>query len=245
MKVAVSEIGLSGEGRVRPSVVVAEGPRALVGEVTFAGAKQVPEAELRQGLKSAPGIPWFEAVAAADRDAILLQYLNLGFSSVEVTVTPVVSTDRTRVDLMFDVREGPQMIVDHIIVVGNHRTDEELIRREIQLRSGAPLGLQDLIESRRRLSSLGLFRRVGITEVAHGSSSRRDIVVTVEESPVTNLGYGGGLEVTRRLRESGEGGDAEERIRVCPERILRNRPPEYRRQEPLNQLLLASERQAE
>jgi outer membrane protein assembly factor BamA len=215
VKVAVAEIGLSGEGRIRPSVLVAEGPRALVGEVTIAGAKQIPETELRQTLKSAPGIPWFDSVAAADREAILLQYLNLGFSSVEVTATPVVSTDRTRVDLMFDIREGPQMIVDHIIVVGNHRTDEELIRREIQLRSGAPLGLQDLIESRRRLSSLGLFRRVGITEVAHGTS-RRDIVVTVEESPVTNLGYGGGLEVTRRLRESGEGGDAEERIEFAP-----------------------------
>ncbi len=155
-------------------------------------------------------------MAIGDRDAILLQYLNLGFAAVEVTATPVVSSDRTRVDLVFDIREGPQTIVDHIIVVGNRRTDEELIRREIQLRPGAPLGLQDLIESRRRLTSLGLFRRVGITELAHGGGSRRDIVVTVEESSVTNLGYGGGLEVTRRLRESGDGGEAEERIELAP-----------------------------
>ena len=102
-----------------------------------------------------------------------------------MAANPVVSSDRTRVDLVFDIREGPQTIVDHIIVVGNRRTDEELIRREIQLRSGAPLGLQDLIESRRRLTSLGLFRRVSITELAHGGAKRRDMVITVEESPVT------------------------------------------------------------
>jgi outer membrane protein assembly factor BamA len=216
VKEAVTEIGLTGEGRVRPSLVVAEGPRALVGEVTITGAKQIQESELRQSIKSTAGIPWYDPVAAGDRDAILLQYLNLGFSSVEVAVTPVVSADRTRVDLTFDVREGPQTIVDHIIVVGNSRTKEELIRRELQLRPGAPLGLQDLVESRRRLSALGLFRRVAITEMAHSGGARRDIVVTVEESPVTNLGYGGGLEVTRRLRQSAASGEAEERIEFAP-----------------------------
>lgn len=215
VKVAVNEVGLSGEGRVRPSVAVAEGPGALVGEVTITGAQQIPEAELRRVIKLQPGMPWYAPTAAGDRDAILLEYLNRGFAAVEVTATPVVSDDRTRVDLLVDIREGPQTIVDHILVVGNRRTDEELIRREILLRPGAPLGLQDLIESRRRLSALGLFRRVNITELAHGGANRRDVVVTVEESPATSLGYGGGLEVTRRLRESA-GGEAEERIEAAP-----------------------------
>ena len=160
-------------------------------------------------------MPWYDPTVASDRDAILLEYLNRGYAGIQVVATPVVSADRTRVDLLFDIREGPQTIVDHILVVGNRRTDEQLIRREILLRSGAPLGLQDLIESRRRLSALGLFRRINITELAHGGAARRDVVVTVEESPATNLGYGGGLEATRRLRESGTG-DAEERLELAP-----------------------------
>jgi outer membrane protein insertion porin family len=215
VKPAVTEIGLTGEGRVRPSIAIVEGPRALVGEVSIAGAERVSEEELRRVIQSTVGMPWYEPTAAGDRDAILLEYLNRGFAAVEVTATPVVSTDRARVDLLFEIHEGPQTIVDHILVVGNTRTDEELIRREILLKSGAPLGLQDLIESRRRLSALGLFRRVNITELAHGGAARRDVVITVEESPATNLGYGGGLELTRRLRE-GAGGEAEERIELAP-----------------------------
>ena len=35
VKIVVTEIGLSGEGRVRPSIAIAEGPRALIGEVTI------------------------------------------------------------------------------------------------------------------------------------------------------------------------------------------------------------------
>ena len=215
VKSVVTEVGLSGEGRVRPSIAIVEGPRALIGTVTIAGAQQISEEDLRRVIKSQSGIPWYDPTAAGDRDAILLEYLNLGFAAVEVAAKPAVSSDRARVDLLFDIHEGPQTIVGHVIVVGNRRTDEDLIRREIQLRSGAPLGLQDLIESRRRLSALGLFRRVSIAELAHGGTNRRDVVITVEESPVTNIGYGGGLEVTRRLRESAEG-EAEERIEFAP-----------------------------
>jgi outer membrane protein assembly complex protein YaeT len=212
---AVTEVGLSGEGRVRPSIAITEGPRAVIGEVTFNGAERLPEEKLRSLIKSQPGMPWFDPTAAGDRDAILLEYLNLGFASVEVTATPVVNAERTRVDLLFDIREGQQTIVDHILVVGNRRTDEDLIRGEIPLRPNAPLGLQDLIESRRRLSALGLFRRVNITELAHGGGTRRDIVITVEEAPATSLGYGGGLELTRLLTE-GTSGDAVERVELSP-----------------------------
>ena len=215
IKSAVNEVGLSGEGRVRPSIAIAEGPRAVTGDITIQGAEQVSERALREVIKTQPGMPWYDPTVASDRDAILLEYLNRGFAGIQVVATPVVSADRTKVDLLFDIQEGPQTVVDHILVVGNRRTDEKLIRREILLRPGAPLGLQDLIESRRRLSALGLFRRINITELAHGGAVRRDVVVTVEESPATNLGYGGGLEATRRLRESATG-EAEERLEFAP-----------------------------
>ena len=215
IKSAVNEVGLSGEGRIRPLIAIVEGARAVTGEITIKGAEQVPEREVRAVIKAETGMPWYDPTVAGDRDAILLEYLNRGYAGVQVVATPVVAADRTRVDLLFDIREGPQTVVDHILVVGNRRIDERLIRREILLRPGAPLGLQDLVESRRRLSELGLFRRINITELAHGGAARRDVVVTVEESPATNLGYGGGLEATRRLRESGTG-DAEERLELAP-----------------------------
>ena len=123
-----------------------------------------------------------------------------------------MSDDRTRVDLAVTIDEGAQTLVDHVIIVGNRRTTEDVIRRELLLRPGAPLGLRDLLESRRRLSALGLFRRIDIRELEHGSPSRRDVLVTVEEAPATTLGYGGGLELTRRLRAGGPQGEAEERI---------------------------------
>jgi outer membrane translocation and assembly module TamA len=61
-----------------------------------------------------------------------------------------------------------------------------------------------------------LFRRIDIRELDHGPSSRRDVLVTVEEAPATTVGYGGGLEVSRRLRATGPGGLARERLELAP-----------------------------
>ena len=78
-----------------------------------------------------------------------------------------------------------------------------MIERELQFKTGAPLGLEELTESRRRLSALGLFRRIQISAISHGDPSLRDVIVAVEEAPQTTIGGGGGLEVDRRLRVTG------------------------------------------
>ena len=206
-----SESDTTEAGLIRPMIVINEGPRATVGEVAITGANAMTEAEIRRVMQLQPGAPYYEAAIVAGRDALQLEYLNLGYTVAAVRFSPVVSEDRTRVDLKVEVTEGPQTIVDHVIIVGNRRTSEDIIRREILLKEGTPLGLRDLLESRRRLSALGLFRRIDIRPVEHGPPTRRDVLVTIEEAPATAVGYGGGLELTRLL-----GADAEERLDVAP-----------------------------
>lgn len=205
----------AGTALIRPNIVIVEGPRAVLDQITVSGATAISEAEIRRLLQVQTGQPFYEPAISAGRDAVQLEYLNLGYSSAEVVLTPALSTDRTRVSLNVAVREGVQTVVDHLIVVGNRRTSEDVIRREVLLRPGSPLGLRDLLESRRRLSALGLFRRIDIRQVEHGSSSKRDVLVTVEEAPATTISYGGGAELTRRLRED-VGGLAVERIELAP-----------------------------
>ena len=212
----VASAGGYGATAVRPVIAITEGPRAVIGSITIAGATAVSQEAIRRALNLEPGAAYYEPTIRTARDAVQLEYLNLGFASAQVTVAPAVSEDRTRVDLTLQITEGVQTFVDHVIVVGNRRTSEEVIRREVLLRPGAPLGLRDLLESRRRLSSLGLFRRFDIRELDHGPAARRDVLVTVEEAPATAVGYGGGLEVNRRLRAAGPAGEAEERLELAP-----------------------------
>ena len=219
VKTAENEVpsqGGYGTAVVRPAIAITEGPRAVVGNITVAGAAALREEEIRRAANLQSGTAYYEPTIRSARDAVQLEYLNLGFASAQVTIGQAVSEDRSRVDLTISIAEGLQTLVDHVIVVGNQRTSDDVIRREVVLRPGAPLGLRDLLESRRRLSQLGLFRRFDIRELEHGPASRRDVLVTVEEAPATTLGYGGGLELNRRLRAGGASGEAEERIELAP-----------------------------
>lgn len=207
--------GAEAPGRVAVEIVVREGPRTRVGSIGLDGNTVLTDTALRAVMKVAPGDPYYEPAVAADRDAVLVEYLNHGYAGTTVAVDTPFSADRRTIDLRYRIAEGPQVIVDHVIVVGNTRTSDETIRRELLLQPGKPLGLADVIESQRRLSALGLFRRVRITEAAHGDDQRRDIIVTVEEASRTTLAYGAGIELIPRLG-LGAGARAVQRYDLAP-----------------------------
>ena len=104
-----------------------------------------------------------------------------------------------------------------MLIVGNERTSRETILREVQLKSGQPLSQQQEDETRTRITSLGLFRRVDISYLQlPGEQNHRDVVITVEEAPVTTIGYGGGLEGGKRLVRSSRPRDAVEEFQFAP-----------------------------
>jgi outer membrane protein assembly complex protein YaeT len=214
---AVVEVGepvTAGVGRLSVTFAIAEGVRTAVGAIELVGNATVAEGELRAAMRVRPGDGYYDRAIAADREAVLQVYLNRGYQQAVVSIEPRFSEDRRSADLRYRINEGPLVIVDHILVVGNRRTREETIRAELLVRSGEPLGFSQLYESRRRLSVLGLFRRIQIDTVAHGAS-RVDLIVTVEETDPTTIGYGGGLEADT-LTVLGPDGLAEDRIEVAP-----------------------------
>ena len=213
---AVNEVG---EGLVKPVIVVKEGPRVVIGSVGLSGNQAIPADRLTPLLTLKVGDPYFGPAVARDRDALLVTYLNAGYSAAEVTVPPVVpmtTPEGARADVVFKIVEGPQTIVEHIFITGNLHTKPAIIQRELQIKTGSPLGLEDMTESRRRLSALGLFRRIQISAISHGDPSLRDVIVNVEEAPQTTIGGGGGLEVDRRRRLIGNDTTASDVYEFAP-----------------------------
>jgi outer membrane protein insertion porin family len=208
--------GAQGAGLVVLRLLVHEGVRTFVEAVQFEGARAFTADALRRVIKTDVGAPLYRPQLAADRDALLLHYLNDGYVRATVAVDVAFGPDRSRARITFRIQEGPQVRVDHILIVGNVRTSAAVIRRELTLQPGSPLGLDDLLESQRRVSALGLFRRVRLSELDHGIEQRRDLLVAVEEAPATALGYGGGLEVGQRLRQAAATGGARERLEAAP-----------------------------
>jgi outer membrane protein insertion porin family len=205
------------EGRVALRIAIVEGPLRIVSSVTVTGATQVPETDIRRVVRSQVGQPLRDAQVREDRAAIQQLYLNRGFQAALVDAKQAGTAP---FEVSFTIREGRQTIVDHLIVVGNRRVDTGTILAEMRLRPGQPFGQGDRLESQRRLAELAIFRRITITQAGEGRADGHvDVIVQVEEAPATTIGYGGGLEVGRRLR-SAVGGGAEDALRFSPRGFL-------------------------
>jgi outer membrane protein insertion porin family len=203
------------ERRVDLVLEIAEGPRTMVRSVSFEGQMVLTEAALRSTAALPTGRPFSEVDVVTARDRMELEYRNRGYDQIVVQSNVALADNDTAADVRFTLSEGPQVIVDRVLIVGAVRTNPETIRRELLLRPGQPLGYADTVESRARLAALGLFRRVTIEEVAHGAEPRRDVLVRVEESPATTVGGGVGVEAASRLLTD-ENGVAEEQFEIVP-----------------------------
>ena len=219
VQAVLTDLPPEGEGadrRARARITITEGARTVVGSVAFRGNMVTSDGELRARMTTIPGRPYSQVEIASDRDRIELEYRNRGYEGVVVDANADLVDADTRADVLITISEGPQILVDQVIIIGNQRTRTETIERELLVKAGQPLGYSALIESQQRLSALGLFRRIRIDPLPHGSEPRRDVLVQVEESPPTTIGYGGGVEGGTRLRPTGEGGAAEERFEFAP-----------------------------
>jgi outer membrane protein assembly complex protein YaeT len=190
------------DGDVIVHLTIIEGPARTVGRVVINGARQIPEADVRRVIRSQPGQPLRDVQVRQDGDAVLVLYRNAGFQTAAVRID---LTDGPAYTMTVTIVEGPQTLVDHVIVVGNTRVATQTILNQVTLRPGQPLGLAARVESQRRLNELAIFRRVSITQAPGALDDERvDVIVQVEEASATTIGYGGGLEFGRRVYSGGE-----------------------------------------
>ena len=214
-RLAFPPAGADGRVPVEVRFEVVEGARTIVTEVRFEGVTAMPAASLLEALALTAGKPYYRPQQAIDRQVLERRYRNLGYQRAAVVTRTELAADGGVV-LIYAVREGAQTKVDHVLVSGTARTSPALIRRELTLTPGSPLGYDAVLESQQRLSALGLFRRVRITEVPHGTEdTAHDVLVEVEEAPSTSLSYGGGLEVGSRTRRT-DAGSATDRGEIAP-----------------------------
>jgi outer membrane protein insertion porin family len=206
---------------VRVRLDVFEGARTSVDSVRFEGNSAIADGDLRSKVLLQPGSPYISGQLAADRDAILLAYADRGYENATVTAVPEFAADNTRVSIVFAIREGPRLFVDHVLIVGNVRTSDAVIERELQIKGGDPLSLSKVNDSQRRLVGLGLFRRVRINELRHGDETKRDLLVSIEESPPSTIDWGfGGEGRLIPVPQEEAGGVGRTRLQVAPRTFL-------------------------
>ncbi|MDP3803644.1 outer membrane protein assembly factor BamA [Brevundimonas sp.] len=126
-------------------------------------------------------------------DALTFAAGSAGYAFVEIEPNYRANSETDTVDVTFNVKEGQRVYVDRINVIGNTRTLDNVIRREMMLTEGDAFNRTLLERSRNNLRALGFFKDVTVEE-ARGSAPDRSVVnVTVTEQPTGELSVGAGF----------------------------------------------------
>jgi outer membrane protein assembly factor BamA len=201
------EVDVPEEGGPQPVVFVARpGPQARIVEVEVSGPPLPParDDEGPQELAVRPELPYRVQDVAASRENLLSAWRRAGYLDAQLDSVIELSEDGTEARIRFVVEPGPRTIVENVVLAGLHDTREATVAREIVLRPGEPFSFERVLESQRRLLSLGIFERVTISELDPDRERRRDVVVTVEEAPRTTVAWGVGYSEQDLLRGSVE-----------------------------------------
>ena len=124
-------------------------------------ARRWPTADLRPLVRLEAGSEFDQGALAPAVERIRAHYLEKGFASIRVT--PRLLPAGPDYDVVFDVVEGEARIVGSIVVTGQRRTRESVIRSRLAVRAGQPLDPRKLVVSERRILELNVFSRVSVT----------------------------------------------------------------------------------
>ena len=126
-------------------------------------------------------------------DALTFAAGSAGYAFVDIRPTYRADPETRTVNVTFNVREGDRVYVDRIDIVGNTRTIDPVIRREMMLVEGDAFNRTLIERSRNNLRALGFFENVEITEAQGDEPDRSVVTVQVTEQPTGELSVGAGF----------------------------------------------------
>jgi len=176
------------------TVNVAEGERYTVSDVQLAGQLLAPREELEKLLQIKPGDVFSRQKLTESTKAISDRLGNDGYAFANANAVPQVDKAKRSVAFTILVDPGRRVYVRRINVVGNVKTRDEVIRREMRQIEGAYFDASKIQLSRRRIDRTQFFKEVNVeTQPVEGSPDQVDVTYTVEERPTGALLLGAGF----------------------------------------------------
>ena len=182
-------------------ITVDEGPEFIIGTYTLevqAGAKNLfSEKKIRKMLDPAEGEVFNRRNFDESISKLQQAYLDKGYLLSEVVPTPFFNEADGVVDITLKINEGDVIIIGKVIITGLEKTNEHVVKRELDfldIESDELLDVKALRKARQRLFQMGSFiRAVDFVPSDTGEENRKDLRVNIAETPRTGmLSLGGG-----------------------------------------------------
>jgi outer membrane protein insertion porin family len=175
------------------TVQIMEGLQYKVGKVDITGVTLLPVTEVRRQIKFKTGDVFSRAKVRDALRSIGDLYSTIGHAAADVNPRTEQRPSPPTMDVVFEINEGPAVYVERINIVGNVRSQDKILRREIPLEEGELFTLQKMQRARQRLINLGFFETVNVTTAPGADKTKIIVNVEVVERPTGIFALGGGF----------------------------------------------------
>lgn len=183
---------------------IAEGDRYQVGQIDITGNLIVERDELLG--KTTLGAEEFFSRKVLRDDIMSLNdfYAEKGYAFAEITPQVEKDDQNKRVDVRFQISKNELVSINRIIIRGNTRTRDKVIRREMEIKEMEIFNATALKKSNANLQRLSFFEDISITPEPTAEPDRMDIIVDVKEKPTGTFSIGAGYSSVDSFMFMGE-----------------------------------------
>ena len=174
-----------------------EGPRYRFGALdVVSDVAEIRTEDLRRLVTVKPGA-WYNADAVDSiANAIDEALAEQGYAFAQVQPRIRLDGADLTIGVSFGISEGPKVYVQRIDILGNVRTVDKVIRRELLVAEGDAYNPARLARSRQRVQNLGFFQSVRVVTRQGDSPDSVIVEVAVQEQPTGELNIGAGYSTT-------------------------------------------------
>ncbi|MFC1668323.1 outer membrane protein assembly factor BamA [Chlamydiota bacterium] len=181
------------------TITIQEGTQYYIGNILINGIKRFPLTDILASMTLKKSTVFTPKKLHEDIMLIRDYYFSKGYVDAVVTYETVVNSTTGNLDIIFTVKEGDISKVGKIVIQGNTKTKDIVIRREIKIKPGEIFNGVKVKRSQERLLNLGFFKTVFFDIQKTNASDVKDLLVEVEESKTGELGFGAGFSSIDKL----------------------------------------------
>lgn len=173
---------------------VREGDVYTISDVQLTGDLVLDEAVMRNLVAIEPDEVFSRRKLEASIENITAILANIGYAFANVTPAPSINRDDKTVGINLFIEPGKRVYVRRVLFIGNNKTKDEVLRREMRQLEGAWFSQAAIDRSKLRMQRLSFFEEVNIeTPAVPGSDDQIDVIVTVEERAAGSFSIGLGF----------------------------------------------------
>jgi len=191
VKVGKPAVQIQTDG-IRVKIPIEEGRQFRVGKVDLQGDLVEPKEQLFKMVETFTGEIFNHEKVRQSVTRLTDHFADQGYAFVDVSPQTVVRADQRLVDLTYEIRRGNKVYFERINILGNTKTRDKVIRRELKAVEGELYSLSALKKSRNNLSYLSYFKDVNLSTKKGSGDDKLVMNVQVEEAPTGAFSVGAG-----------------------------------------------------